>query len=234
LRLSRFLSSSGIASRRACERIIAAGRVKVNRQIVTDPALDVSEEDDIEVDDQPVSKLKSNEFVYIMLHKPVGVVSTMSIGRESGQCLSDLVKYPKRVFPVGRLDMDSSGLILLTNDGNLTYQLIHPRYHVEKEYLIKTSRLLTPRKLIQLTRGVTVDGRVVEVDKAVFAEGRYIALTIHEGRKHIIHRLMREIGFRVIELKRIRIGPVHLGKLSAGRWRKLTSVEVKRLTEAVV
>ena len=233
MRLVKYLSTSGVASRRAADRLVTAGRVIVNGRTVTDPAFDVSEHDRIECDGERIEPLRSNDLVYVMLHKPAGVFSTMSIGKEQGPCLADLVQIGIRLHPVGRLDMDSSGLILLTNDGDLTYRLTHPSHKVEKEYHVKTSRPLNQKDFKRLKRGVAVDGRIVEVDMIAPAKGGRLSVTIHEGRKRIIKRLFKEIGCRITELKRVRIGNVGLKKLSVGRWRYLTDSEISSLSVKV-
>ena len=229
MRLAKFLANAGVASRRAAERFIAAKRVSVNGQFVFDPALDVSENDTVTVDGVRIEAGDRGELIYLMLHKPEGVVSTMQIGREKGFCLSDLVQIERRVHPVGRLDRDSSGLILLTNDGNLTYRLIHPRYKVEKEYLVKLQKPLQIQQIDRLMKGVAIDGSKVEIDAFRPAAGGRISLTIHEGRKRILRRLFAEIGNKVLELKRVRIGNLRLGRLGRGRWRYLKDAEIDAL-----
>jgi len=206
--------------------------VVVNGLVILDPAYGVGECDHIELDGKTLTLPAPGELTYIMLHKPAGVVSTMSPGRERGASLADLVELPQRLHPVGRLDRDSSGLILLTNDGDLTHRLTHPRHRIQKEYLAKLNRPLTPRDFKRIARGVRVDGRVVEVDVIGPARGGRIQMTIHEGRNRIVRRLFGEIGYRVLELKRVRIGPVRLGRLTIGHWRRLRPAEVKSLKVA--
>ena len=229
MRLAKFISSAGVASRRSAEKLIVSGRISVNKRQIKDPAYGVQENDRVEFDGDPVEPATSGEFVYAMLHKPVGVVSTMSPGKEEGACLSDLVKLDVRLHPVGRLDRDSSGLILLTNDGQFTYRLTHPKHLIQKEYQLRTNRKLTPHAYRRLMKGISVDKRVVKVDEiTITARGR-LSVTIHEGRNRIIRRLFEEISHRVIELKRVRIGTVGLGRLAKGKWRKLTKKEIMSL-----
>ena len=224
MRLAKFLAGAGVASRRASEKIIFNGHVKVNGRIIKDPALDVSEADMIYVNGAKIAAPSPDEFVYIMFHKPVGVLSTMSPGMEEGPCIADLLKHPKRIFPVGRLDKDSSGLILMTNDGKFANRLIHPSHRVVKEYQIKVNRQLSKENYYRLRKGIEIDGRAVEVHDLTHATGGRITLSIHEGRKRIIRRLMREIKMNTVGLKRIRIGTLTLGSLGIGRWRKLTEL----------
>lgn len=231
MRLAKFLAGAGVASRRASEKIISNGHVKVNGKIVKDPALDVSEADAIYVNGVPINAPSPDELVYIMFHKPAGVLSTMSPGQEEGECIADLLKYPKRIFPVGRLDKDSSGLILMTNDGEFSNRLIHPRYKIRKEYHLKVNRQLSKENYYRLRKGIEIDGRVVEIDDLTHATGGRITLTIHEGRKRIVRRLMREVKLTTVELKRTRIGSLSLGRLGIGRWRKLTDLELQKLLQ---
>ncbi|MBT7618189.1 MAG: rRNA pseudouridine synthase [Calditrichaeota bacterium] len=233
MRLAKFLAGAGVASRRASEKIIFNGHVKVNGRIIKDPALDVSEADMIYVNGAKIAAPSPDEFVYIMFHKPVGVLSTMSPGMEEGPCIADLLKHPKRIFPVGRLDKDSSGLILMTNDGKFANRLIHPSHRVVKEYQIKVNRQLSKENYYRLRKGIEIDGRAVEVHDLTHATGGRITLSIHEGRKRIIRRLMREIKMNTVGLKRIRIGTLTLGSLGIGRWRKLTELELQNLQRGI-
>ncbi len=229
MRLAKYLSSAGVASRRSAEKLIVSGRISVNKRQITDPAYNVQDNDSVEFDGEPVEPVTSGKFVYLMLHKPVGVVSTMSPGREEGDCLSDLVKLDVRLHPIGRLDRDTSGLILLTNDGQFTYRLTHPKHLIQKEYHLRTNRVLTPHAYRRLMKGITIDKRIVKVDEITLIARGKLSVTIHEGRKRIIRRLFDEIGHKVIELKRVRIGTVGLGRLAKGRWRKLTEREIMSL-----
>ena len=229
MRLVKYLSTSGIASRRASERIIAQGRVSVNGLVITDPALSVSETDPVICDGIPVKPVPSDKLIYIAFNKPAGVVSTMQLGDEEGVPLTDFVDLKVRLYPIGRLDRDSSGLILLTNDGELTHRLTHPSHKIEKEYSMRINRPIAQQDFRRLKRGIKVEGRAVEIDKIIFRKGGKILITIHEGRKRILRRLFQELGYRVVQLKRNRIGPMRLGKLSLGRWRHLTKDEIATL-----
>ncbi|NQT34011.1 rRNA pseudouridine synthase [bacterium] len=229
MRLAKYLSSAGVASRRSAEKLIVSGRISVNKQQITDPACDVQDNDRIEFDGEQVEPVTSGKFVYLMLHKPTGIVSTMSPDKEEGACISDLVNIGVRLHPIGRLDRDTSGLILLTNDGQFTYRLTHPKHLIQKEYHVRTNRILTPHAYRRLMRGITIDKRVVKVDEIVLIARGKLSVTIHEGRKRIIRRLFEEIGHKVIELKRVRIGAVGLGRLAKGKWRKLNEREIMTL-----
>ncbi len=229
MRLVKYLSTSGVASRRSSETIIASGRVTVNGRTIIDPAFSVEDKDEVTVNGDIVNPNSSETLIYLMFNKPEGVVSTMSLGDEQGIALTDYIDLETRVYPVGRLDRSSSGLMILTNDGNMTQKLTHPSHEIEKEYLIKLSRSLARGDYIRIKKGLKVEGRTVEIDKMAFTNGGRIYITIHEGRKRIIRRLFQTLGYRIIQLKRERIGPIHLGRLTSGHWRYLTDIEKQSL-----
>lgn len=232
MRLVKFLSAAGVASRRNAEKLIAEGKIFVNGAIISDPARDVLASDEVEWAGVRITLPSEDDLIYLVLNKPVGVNSTMSAGSEIGLCLTDLVQVPQRIHPIGRLDRDSCGLLLLTNDGQLTYRLTHPSFHVEKVYSIKFVKPLHPRQLDLIAKGVDVDGRKVIIDELVILNNKKISLTIHEGRKRIIRRMCGKIGLNVAELRRLRIGPVAVGKLAEGKWRKLKASEIVLLKQA--
>ncbi|HEB84852.1 MAG TPA: rRNA pseudouridine synthase, partial [Bacteroidetes bacterium] len=216
------------ASRRACEVIIAEGRVRVEGVTVTDPATPVHpERSRIEVDGSPLPEAR--EPVYLALNKPPGVLSSFVRGREKGRLLGEFVKHEARLVPVGRLDRDSRGLLLLTDDGDWANRVAHPRHGTEKEYRV----LVAGAKPAAAARRLAAaefeeNGRRFRA-ASVRAEGRWLRVVLHEGRKRQIRRLAREAGLTVRELVRVRIGPVRLGRLKEGHWRKLTPGEVGML-----
>jgi len=221
------LARFGVASRRECESIIVSGRVKVGGKIVYDPALEIGDDSRPELDNFPLIKTSEGSFSYVMLNKPVGVNSTMKSGHEKGLTIADLVEYPTRLFPVGRLDKNTSGLILLTNNGDLTNSLTHPGGKIQKEYIVKLQRALSRSDLQKLARGIMIDDRTVDVDDVrAIGKNRY-SVVIHEGRKHIIRRLLGAVSHRILELKRIRIGTLAIGRLGLGKWRKLKDAEIQ-------
>ena len=227
-RLQKVLARAGIASRRASEEMIQAGRVTINGQIA---ALGdkVADSDRIELDGIPV--LRDPNLVHYLLHKPRDVVSTAS-DTENRQTVVDLVPSAIRVYPVGRLDADSEGLIILTNDGDLTHRLTHPSFGVPKEYLVhvegipQRSALRSLREGIQLEDGMTAPAQVSMPDQ------RLLKITIHEGRNRQVRRMCAAIGHPVVRLVRVRIGPITDSSLSAGSWRELTNEEVRSLYQA--
>ncbi|MFG2058070.1 pseudouridine synthase [Micromonospora sp. NPDC048930] len=235
-RLQKVLAAAGVGSRRACEDLIFRRRVTVNGRVAqlgdkADPARDV-----IHVDGE---RLQADvRLVYVAMNKPRGVVTTMA--DEKGRTeLADFIgaRLEQRVYHVGRLDADSEGLLLLTNDGTLAHKLMHPSYEVLKTYLAEVAGPI-PRNLgKRLTAGVELEDGPVKVDsfKVVDSLGKtaQVELTLHEGRKHIVRRLMAEMGHPVSRLIRTSIGPIKLGDLRTGRLRRLTNAEVAALFKAV-
>ena len=232
-RLQRFLARSGVASRRASERLIVQGRVRVNGDAVMELGTLVdAERDRVQVDDRPVRP--SAVRVYLALNKPVGVVSTAH-DPQGRPTVVDLAGQPSRVYPVGRLDTDSEGLILLTNDGDLAMRLTHPRFGVEKEYRALVRGPVDRPLASQLSRGIMLDGRPTaparfEVDGRVEG-GTWMRVTLHEGRNRQIRRMAEAVGLEVVRLIRVRIGTVRLGRLPVGKVRALTEAERKSLLQ---
>ncbi len=230
-RLHKFMARSGIASRRASEEMIAQGRVKVNGTVVTTPGSIVSSDHDIiEVDGR---RVHPDPLVYYLLNKPPGYVSSARDER-ARQTVTGLVPGTPRVFPVGRLDKDTSGLILLTNDGDLAYALTHPKFEVAKKYLARVRGAADQQVLDQLLRGVTLDDGMARADGAWLVESgpeSSVRVQIHEGRKRIVRRMFQALGMPVMALSRESIGPLTLGGLSEGRYRRLSPEEVAALYE---
>jgi 23S rRNA pseudouridine2605 synthase len=227
VRLAKFLARAGVASRRAAEQVIAEGRVSVDGEAVTDPARDVSEGADVRVDGRAVSAEPTETW---LLNKPAGVVST---AREPGRRRSviELVDTPARIYPVGRLDADSTGLILLTNDGELANRLTHPRFEVPKTYRAELRRPPGERDLEQLRLGVELDDGRTSPARVDRTGEREIEITIHEGRNRQVRRMAEAIGNEVLALERVRFGSLGLGSLERGRARRLSGDEVGRLWE---
>ncbi len=230
-RLQKVLASAGIASRRECEEMIAAGRVSVNGKVVVVPGTRVDPaQDAITVDGQPIGAI--NPRTYVILHKPVGVVSTASDPQGRPTVVS-MIDLPVRLFPVGRLDYDSEGLLLLTDDGELTQRLTHPSFQVEKEYRALLNDVPSADALREWRTGVMLDDAPtapawVEVLERT-DEGVWVRVVLHEGRKRQIREVARLLGYDVLRLIRVREGPVALGALPLGEWRPLTEAEVEAL-----
>jgi len=230
-RLQKILAQAGLCSRRAAERLLEEGRVTVNGLPArlgqkADPV-----KDDIRLDGTPVRPVRSTS-VYLF-HKPKGVVTTLS-DPQGRSCLADFLAGSKeRLFPVGRLDFDASGLLVLTNDGDLAQRLSHPRHETEKTYLVEVTGWLDKKAVRRLSRGLLLDERstgpaYVKPLKRT-QEGSRFLLTIHEGRHHQVKRMCRRVGLVVRELKRIRVGPFELGDLEPGQMRPAREEELKLL-----
>jgi len=231
------MAHAGVASRRASEKIILAGRVKVNGRVVTELGTKVDpRRDTITVDGQTLPKT-ADKPVYIILNKPVGVISAATDDQGRTTVL-DLVDIPERVYPVGRLDLLSEGLILLTNDGDLTQKITHPSYEVEKEYQVLVSGNPDTPTLIRWQQGgLEIEGKLTGraiVDKLkVEKNNTWLRILLTEGRKREIRETAQALGHPVNVLKRVRIGPIKLGKLKSGKWRKLNAREIDRLKMTV-
>jgi 23S rRNA pseudouridine2605 synthase len=227
VRLAKHLAHSGVASRRAAERIIAAGRVTVDGEVVTDPARDVSGAEDVRVDGSPVAP-ESREVWAV--NKPAGVVST---AKEPGsrQAIVDLVRSEARLYPVGRLDADSTGLILLTNEGELANRLTHPRYEVHKVYVATLRRPPADRDLERLAHGIDLDDGPTAPARVRRRGEREVEIAIREGRNRQVRRMFEAVGNEVAALCRVAFGPIELGDLKPGAARRLTEGEVAALWE---
>lgn len=229
-RLQKALARSGVASRRSSEELIGAGRVTVNGQLAT-LGDKVGASDRIELDGVPI--LRDPDLVHYLLHKPREVVSTANDphGRPT---VVDLVPSESRVFPVGRLDTDSEGLIVLTNDGDLTHRLTHPSFGVAKEYLAHVEGLPTRLALRRLREGVELDDGPTAPAEVSMPQDGLLKLVIHEGRNRQVRRMCAAVGYPVIRLVRVRIGPITDKDLAAGAWRTLTMEEVRSLYAATI
>ena len=227
VRLQKFMADCGVASRRACEILIVDGRVKVNGKVVRILGTKIDPlKHQVEVDGKPLNGQLTK--TYIAFHKPRGILSTM-LDPENRPSLQDyFVNFEERLFHVGRLDKESEGLILLTNDGQWAHRASHPSFEIEKTYLVETKEPLTRTALQRLISGVALDDGFAQVSSAR-AHGNRTEVVIHEGRNQIVRRLFEEIEFPVLRLIRTSIGSIKLGELPEGRWRALNSVEVSSL-----
>jgi 23S rRNA pseudouridine2605 synthase len=225
MRLAKYLAHSGVASRRAAEGIIRSGRVTVAGEVVTDPARDVDESSGVAVDGGAVGPEPTEVW---MLNQPAGVTST---AREPGRrrAVVDLVRSERRLYPVGRLDVDSTGVILLTNDGELANRLTHPRYEVPKTYRVELARPPEAAQVRRLRQGVELEDGPTAPARVRRSGERELELTIREGRNRQIRRMVEAGGNRVTGLDRIRFGSLRLAGLGAGESRRLSPAEVRRL-----
>lgn len=231
MRLAKYLATAGVASRRAAEEIIRAGRVGVGGETVLDPARSVSAGDLVTVDETPIGAPSPQRVVYA-LNKPAGVVSTASDTHGRPTVVS-LVPSAGRLYPVGRLDIDSTGLILLTDDGELAHRLTHPRFEVPKTYRATVRRPpVGAPALRKLREGVELEDGMSAPAGVRLLRSDVIELTLHEGRKRQVRRMCEAVGHRVIRLERVAFGPLGLGDLPLGGHRPLTSAELEALRQA--
>ncbi|MDQ3741902.1 MAG: rRNA pseudouridine synthase [Actinomycetota bacterium] len=228
MRLAKYLAHAGVASRRAAEEIVRAGRVTVGGEVVTDPARDVGDHDAVTVDGRRVAG--AEERVVWLVNKPAGVVSTArdTHGRPTVVSLVDAAGA--RLYPVGRLDADSTGLILLTNDGELAHALTHPSFEVPKTYRVRVARApVSDRAVRRLREGVQLEDGMTAPARVRRVGPDELEITIHEGRNRQVKRMCEEVGHRVLSLERIAFGPLRLGDLRRGGARRLTGSELDRL-----
>ncbi len=224
MRLNAWIARSGVASRRGADELIKAGRVAVNGERGQLNTF-VAARDRVELDGKPLARQK---VAYVLLNKPAGVVTT---ARDPGgrPTVVGLVDHPSRVVPVGRLDADTTGVLLLTNDGDLAHRLAHPRYEVEKVYVADVHGDPSEQAISALRRGIDLDdGRTAPARARRLSRGR-VELILHEGRKHQVKRMLESVGHPVRRLTRVRYGPLTVKGLEPGEWRELTAEEVARL-----
>ena len=235
-RLQKVMAGAGVASRRVSENMIAAGRVTVNGEPVTEPGRRVLATDLVSVDGVAVQLDVSKR--YIMLNKPAGVVSSLADENGRPDLRQFTKEYEERMYNVGRLDAQTSGLLVLTNDGELAHVLAHPSFGVSKTYIAKVSGVVSAQTVSKLTRGIELDDGPIAADRAralgaASAGATLVELTLHSGRNRIVRRMMDAVGHPVIDLVRRQFGPLHLGSLAVGGMRDLTSVELGQLLTIV-
>lgn len=233
IRLQKYMANMGIASRRKSEVFIAEGLVKVNGEVVVEQGFKIDPEVDIvEFDNAEIKKVTEN-YVYLMVNKPKNYITSLKQADSSSPLVVDLIKKSKkdygRIYPVGRLDKDSSGLILLTNDGNFAYKLTHPSFNKEKEYIVTTERQITNSNIIKFEKGVTIDGVKTAPAKVKLINNFKLSITLTEGRNRQIRKMIQKVGNGVKNLQRVRINKLEIGSLKLGEFRELTDKEVKDL-----
>lgn len=226
MRLQKFLSHAGVCSRRHGESLIAEGRVGVNGRIVTVPGVKVDlETDRVTVDGEPVTS--ADRYLYIALNKPAGFVTSCS--QPGDRVVLELIDLPDRLYPIGRLDKDSTGLLLLTNDGRLHHRLLHPSFDHEKEYEVTLARPVPDGALRRMAQGMPILGKTTRPADIRRISGRRFRIVLREGRNRQIRRMVRKIGGHVVSLERVRVAGIRLGRLPQGKWRHLTASEVSGL-----
>lgn len=234
VRLQKVLASAGVASRRVCEEMIVKGRVKVNNKVIRELGSRIDPlNDQVQVDGRPIQL--DPDRVYFAFHKPKGVVSTMQ--DENGRpCLSDYFVGLDRVFNVGRLDAETTGLLLMTNDGEMANQLAHPSYEVEKLYVAKVRGQITRVEMQQLKDGVKLEDGLAKADSARVLDQSeqtsLVELTLHSGKNRVVRRMLEAVGFPVLDLTRKSFGPLRLGNIKPGQFRELNKMEIGLLMQA--
>ncbi len=226
MRLNRFLAAAGIGSRRHCDELIASGQVTINGRVCTDFSAQPTERDHVKVGRKLV---RAERPLYVALHKPAGFVST-KIDPHAQDTIFDLLpaKFP-RLFNIGRLDAQSEGLLLLTNDGDLAQKLTHPRYKIEKEYEITLDRRWDPALAAKLLRGIYLDGQRAQIARVTAIGPKRLRVVLRQGINRQIRRMFYDIGYEVERLVRTRIGTLRLSDLPRGHWRPLTATELRSL-----
>lgn len=235
-RLQKVIAHAGITSRRKAEELIVASRVSVNGQIVKELGVQVSAKDRVEVDGVPIEQESP---VYYMLYKPRGVISAVTDDKKRKVVLDFFTEVPERLYPIGRLDYDTSGLLLLTNDGDLSQKLMHPKHEVDKVYVAKVKGIADKKQLLPLSRGIRIEGKktaparfeILSTDAAT--QTSIVQLTIHEGRNHQVKNMLKAVGLPVQKLKREMYGSLTLAGLRPGEYRELTKKEVNELKKQV-
>ncbi|MBE7051138.1 MAG: rRNA pseudouridine synthase [Ruminococcaceae bacterium] len=229
MRLQKYLALAGVASRRAAEQIITEGRVSVNGTKVTELGTKVTEADEVCVDGAPVKP--ESKKMYIMLNKPVGYVTTVSDEQDRPTVMDLLGDVNVRVYPVGRLDFNTEGLLLFSNDGDFTYKITHPKHKLDKTYEVLVTGKAKANAIRLLESGVVIDGRKTAPAKVTVAEAgkgsAILTITIHEGRNRQVRKMCQTVGFKVLGLRRTFEGGLSLGNLPMGKWRHLSEAEVK-------
>lgn len=231
MRLNKYIAQAGIASRRKADDLISCGNVKINGAVVKELGTDVKEGDVVEVNGRRITAAEKK--VYVLLNKPLGYVTTSSDEKDRATVLDLVADVPERIFPVGRLDYNTSGLLILTNDGELAYRLTHPKHHVYKTYRAQVQGVLSNERIARLRRGVDIGGFVTSPAQVkVIKQGERSALVeiqIYEGKNRQVRKMFAAVGNKVTALQRIAMGDIRLGRLMEGHYRKLTHEEIEYL-----
>ena len=225
MRINKYIAACGVCSRRKAEEYILSGRVRINDMVVSILSADVKENDEVFLDEKKIEL--ENKYVYLMLNKPRGYVTTNNeqFGRK---CTLDLIKENVRVYPIGRLDMDTEGLLLFTNDGEFANMLTHPKNKIEKTYIVTTNTFVTNENVETLKKGVDIGGYVTKEAKVKKIGEKKIKIIISEGKNRQVRKMCSAVGLEVVNLKRVQISSLKLGNLSCGKYRYLTKDEIMK------
>ena len=231
MRINKYIARAGVASRRKADELIANGNVKINGDVMKEPGYDVQEDDRIEINGKVIDNQQKS--VYVLLNKPFGVITSVKDEKERITVMEYVKDIDDRLFPVGRLDYNTTGALIMTNDGNLTYRVTHPRHGLDKTYRALVKGILSAEKIKKLRTGVDIGGYVTSKAKVqVIKSGQnstVVEITIHEGKNRQVRKMFAAVGNPVQELERVAIGRIRLGYLRPGHYRKLTKEEVEYL-----
>lgn len=233
MRLNKYIAQAGVASRRKADELTIQGKVKINSIVMREPGYDVLENDIVEVNGRVVKK--DSKMVYLMLNKPKGYITTADDEKDRPTVMDLVSDIEERLFTIGRLDYNTSGMLLMTNDGDLAYRLSHPKHHVYKTYRARVSGILSNEKVARLRNGVDIGGfvtskAIVNIIKQA-ERSTIVEIKIHEGKNRQVRKMFTSVGNKVIDLERIAIGDLYLGHLKVGHYRKLTKQEIEYLKE---
>ena len=231
MRINKYIAQSGFCSRRKADDLVANGNVKINGAVMKEPGYDVAEGDKVEVNGTLISKAEKK--VYYLLNKPVGFVTTVSDDKDRPTVMDLVSDIDERIFPVGRLDYNTSGMLILTNDGDFAYRVSHPKHELSKTYRARVAGVLSNEKCAKLRKGVDIGGFVTSRAKVEIVKGlersTVVDISIHEGKNRQVRKMFKAVGNNVQDLQRIAIGDIHLGRLKEGYYRKLTREEIEYL-----
>ena len=231
MRINKYIAQSGLCSRRKADELIINGNVKVNGAVMKEPGYDVQKEDAVEVNGRRIEA--DTALVYVLINKPLGMVTTVSDDKERLTVMEVVKDIDARLFPVGRLDYNTGGALIMTNDGDLAYRLTHPKHEIYKTYRARVAGVLSAEKAAQLRKGVDIGGFVTSRAKVSVVKGNQhstiVEIAIHEGRNRQVRKMFAAVGNPVQELERIAIGDIRLGHLKPGHYRKLTREEIEYL-----
>lgn len=231
MRLNKYIAAAGVCSRRKADELIANGNVRINGAVMKEMGYDVADSDTVQVNGRTISA--ASKKVYVAVNKPLGYITSMDDDRSRATVAELVADIPERLFPVGRLDYNTTGLLVMTNDGDLTYTLTHPKHEVWKTYIATVSGVISDNRIARLRKGVDIGGFVTSHAKVrvikQMPRHAVVEISIHEGKNRQVRKMFAAVGNKVQELERVSIGDIRLGRLMSGHYRKLTREEIEYL-----
>ncbi|MCI6820736.1 MAG: rRNA pseudouridine synthase [Clostridiales bacterium] len=231
MRLNKYIAAAGVCSRRKADELIANGNVRINGAVMKEMGYDVADSDTVQVNGRTISA--ASKKVYVAVNKPLGYITSMDDDRSRATVAELVADIPERLFPVGRLDYNTTGLLIMTNDGDLTYTLTHPKHEVWKTYIATVSGVISDNRIARLRKGVDIGGFVTSPAKVrvikQMPRHAVVEISIHEGKNRQVRKMFAAVGNKVQELERVSIGDIRLGRLMSGHYRKLTREEIEYL-----